>query len=173
MQRHNCRIRNRVDNNVLRDWHRPRGEKRSRPHSQTFRIIKTTNELGNKTRQKKYGKSTTTTHIAISEVLEQIATRGRLGDKHTQKEATVIVHKSTGETVKTQQKGAMQKVSKEEVELGMKDVHKLEAKLTHLDLGDLNHSGGEWLEYWLPAEKTSCEAVKLVQVQTAADMPPD
>ena len=84
MLRCNSRETNGVDNNkhMYRDW--ARGEPRFRPHSRTFRIIETVDDLGNKTRRKEYGKLETTTHKGILEALERRAARGILGEKYMQ-----------------------------------------------------------------------------------------
>ena len=55
----------------------------------------------------------------------------------------------------------------------MEDFTGVNTKLAHVALEDLTHSGGERQEYWLLAVKAAGEAVKLAQVQTAADIPPD
>ena len=55
----------------------------------------------------------------------------------------------------------------------MEDFTGIAAKLAHVALENLTHSGGERQDYWLLAVKAAREAVKLAQVQTAADMPPE
>ena len=76
-------------------------------------------------------------------------------------------------TIRTQEKEALQREIKEEMEMGFEGFLDMDKSLSKVTLEDLEKGGGERQEYWLMAVKAARAAKRLADGNATVDTWPD
>ena len=85
----------------------------------------------------------------------------------------IQVHDEQQGTIRTQEKEALQREIKEEMEMGFEGFLDMDKSLARVTLEDLERGGGERQEYWLLAVKAARAAKRLVAENSTVDTWPD
>ncbi len=85
----------------------------------------------------------------------------------------IQVHDEQQGTIRTQEKEALQREIKEEMEMGFEGFLEMEKLLLTVMLEDLEKGGGERQEYWLMAVKAARAAKRLADGNATVDTLPD
>ncbi len=81
----------------------------------------------------------------------------------------IQVHDEQQGTIRTQEKEALQREIKEEMEMGFEGFLDMDKLLSKVTLEDLEKGGGERQEYWLLAVKAACAEKRLVKRNATVD----
>jgi hypothetical protein len=85
----------------------------------------------------------------------------------------IQVHDEQQGTIRTQEKEALQREIKEEMEMGFEGFLDMDKSLARVTLEDLEKGGGERQEYWLLTVKAARAAKRLMAENSTVDTWPD